>query len=120
MTKSLILSIALIFYAFSSNAQTQYYTGTSDGDYVNAQLKWNTVAETVSGSYYFTSNPKRVYRISGTNYYTGVIEISEYFNGRNTGDGTLYKTLKKGRIVWSGTIYNTDGSSSYMYLTRSR
>ena len=48
MTKSLILSIALIFYAFSSNAQTQYYTGTSDGDYVNAQLKWNTVAETIS------------------------------------------------------------------------
>jgi hypothetical protein len=119
MTKTLILSIALIFYGFSLNAQTQFYSGTSDGDNISAELTWNN-DETVSGSYYFISNPNRVYRISGTNYYTGVIEMSEYFNGRNTGDGTLYKTLKKGRVVWSGTIYNTDGSSSYMYLTRSR
>ena len=119
MTKTLILSIALIFYGYSLNAQTQAYSGTSDGDNISAKLTWNN-DKTVSGSYYFQSNSKRVYKLSGTNYYDGVIEISEYFNGKKTGEGTLYKTLKKGRVVWSGTIYNTDGSSSSLYLSRPR
>ena len=119
MTKTLILSIALIFYGYSLNAQTQSYSGTSDGDNISAKLTWNN-DKTVSGSYYFQSNSKRVYKLSGTNYNDGVIEISEYFNGKKTGEGTLYKTLKKGRVVWSGTIYNTDGSSSSLYLSRPR
>ena len=121
MTKTLILSIALIFYGYSLNAQTQFYSGFSDGDNISAKLTWNN-DKTVSGSYYFQSNSKRVYKLSGTNYYDGVIEISEYFNGKKTGEGTLYKTLKKGRIIWSGDISSPDApdSYSYMYLTRAR
>lgn len=119
MTKTIFLVIAFIFCGLSLSAQTQYYSGTSDGDVIEAKITWKA-DETIIGSYYFTSNSSRVYKLSGTNYVEGEIEIVESFNGRRTGSGTLYKTLKKGRIVWSGYIYNTDGSKSYIYLTRSR
>lgn len=119
MTKTIFLTITLIFLGLISNAQTQYYSGTSDGDAIEAKLTWKA-DETVNGSYYFISNSSRVYKLSGTNYVEGEIEIVESYNGKRTGSGTLYKTLKKGRIVWSGYINNTDGTKSYIYLTRSR
>lgn len=119
MTKTIFFAIAFMFCGLISNAQTQYYTGTSDGDAIEAKITWKA-DETINGSYYFTSNSSRVYKLSGTNYVEGEIEIVESFNGKRTGSGTLYKTLKKGRIVWSGNITNNDGSKSYIYLTRSR
>jgi hypothetical protein len=119
MTKTIFLAIAFTFCGLISKAQTQYYSGTSDGDAIEAKITWKA-DETISGSYYFTSNSSRVYKLSGTNYVKGEIEIVESFNSKRTGSGTLYKTLKKGRIVWSGNISNTDGSKSYIYLTRSR
>jgi hypothetical protein len=119
MTKPIFLVIAFIFCGLSLNAQTQYYSGTSDGDEIEAKITWKT-DETIVGSYYFTSNSSRVYKLSGTNYVEGEIEIVESFNGRRTGRGTLFKTLKKGRIVWSGHSYNADGTKSYIYLKRSR
>ena len=118
-TKTIFLSIAFIFCAFISDAQTQYYTGRSDGDKIQAQLNWKA-DETINGSYFFISNSSRIYKLSGTNYVDGEIEIVESFNGKRTGNATLYKTLKKGRIDWSGYIKNVDGSKSYIYLTRSR
>ena len=119
MTKTIFLAIAFIFCGVTSKAQTQYYSGTSDGDVIEATLTWKA-DETVIGSYYFTSNSSRVYKLSGTNYVQGEIEMVESFNGKRTGSGTLYKTLKKGRIVWSGYLNNTSGTQSYIYLTRSR
>jgi hypothetical protein len=119
MTKSIFLSIALFFCGLALNAQTQYYSGSSDGDLIEANITWKA-NKTIVGSYYFTSNSSRIYKLSGTNFVEGEIEIVESFNGKRTGNGTLYKTLKKGRIVWSGDVLNTDGTSSQMYLTRSR
>ncbi len=119
MTKTIFLTITFIFLGLISNAQTQYYSGTSDGDTIEAKITWKA-DETVNGSYYFISNSSRVYKLSGTNYVKGEIEIVESFNGKRTGSGTLYKTLKKGRIVWSGYINNTEGTKSNIYLTRSR
>ena len=119
MTKTIFLAIAFILSGLTLYAQKQYYSGTSDGDEIEATITWKA-DETIIGSYYFTSNPSRVYRLSGTNYVQGEIEIVESFNGRRTGRGTLYKTLKKGRIVWSGYISNVDGTTSEIYFTRYR
>jgi hypothetical protein len=119
MTKTIFLAIAFIFCGVTLKAQTQYYSGTSDGDAIEATLTWKA-NQTVSGVYYFTPNTSRVYKISGTNYVDGEIEVVESFNGKRTGSGTLYKTLKKGRIVWSGYLNNSSGTQSYLYLTRSR
>lgn len=119
MTKTIFLAIAFIFCGLSLNAQTQYYSGTSDGDVIEAQITWKA-DETIIGSYHYPQNLSRVFKLSGTNYVQGEIEIVESFNGRRTGSGSLYKTLKKGSIVWSGYINNTDGTKSYIYLTRSR
>jgi hypothetical protein len=119
MKKTIVVTMCFLLISFLSKAQTQYYYGTSDEDNIKATITWNS-DETVKGTYYFTSNPSRVYKLSGTNYVEGEIEITESLNGRRTGSGTLYKTLKKGRIVWSGDILNTDGSESYLYLTRLR
>jgi hypothetical protein len=119
MTKTIFIAIAFIFCGLNLNAQTQYYTGTSDGDVIEANIAWKA-DESIFGSYYFKSNSSRVYKLSGTNYVDGEIEIVESFDGKRTGSGTLYKTLKKGRIIWSGEINNTDGTKSNIYLTRSR
>jgi len=119
MTKTIFLTITFIFLGLISNAQTQSYSGTSDGDAIQAKITWKA-DETVNGNYFFISNSSRVYKLSGTNYVEGEIEIVESYNGKRTGSGTLYKTLKKGRIVWIGNIKNTDGTESYIYLTRSR
>ena len=119
MTKTIFLAIVFIFGGLTLNAQTQYYSGTSDGDEIEATITWKA-DETIIGKYYFTTNSSRVYKLSGTNYVEGEIEIVESFNGRRTGSGTLYKTLKKGRIVWSGYISNVEGTNSYIYFTRSR
>ena len=119
MKNTIFFTIAFIFFGFFATSQTQNYNGTSDGDNIIAQINWKT-DKTISGNYYFTSNPSRVYKLSGTNFVDGEIEIVESFNGQRTGNGTLYKTLKKGSIVWGGIINNTDGSKSDIYLTRSR
>jgi hypothetical protein len=121
MTKSIFLASSFIFFGLSVNGmcQTQYYSGTSDGDNIKAKITWKA-DETISGSYYFTSNSSRVYKLSGTNYVDGELEVVESFNGKRTGSGFLYKTLKESRIIWSGYIYNNHGTKSYVYLTRSR
>ena len=119
MTRAIFLTIAFNFFGFISNAQTLYYKGTSDGDAIEAKISWQA-DETINGSYYFTSNFSRVYKLSGTNYVEGEIKIIESLNDKRTGSGTLYKTLKKGRVVWSGNISNIDGTKSYIYFTRSR
>jgi hypothetical protein len=120
MKKSFLMIMCLLLAGFIATAQTQYYSGTSDGDKIRATLIWNTRDATVKGSYYFISNPNRVFRLSGTNYVDGEIEITESLNGKRTGNGTLYKTLTKSRIIWSGDIQNTDGTQSSLYLTRSK
>ncbi len=119
MKKTILLSIAFIFFGLFATAQIQNYSGTSDGDNIIAQINWKA-DKTVNGGYYFTPNPSRVYKISGTNFVDGEIEVVISFNGNRKGNGTLYKTLKKGSIVWGGYINNTDGSKSEIYLTRSR
>ena len=119
MRKTFLFSIVLIFTGLISNAQTQFYSGTSDGSEIKAQITWKA-DETISGSYYFVGNSSRSYKLSGTNYIQGEIAVVESFNGRRTGSGTLVKTLTKGRIIWSGYIYNVDGTQSYFSLTRIR
>jgi hypothetical protein len=119
MRKTILFSIVFLFIGFIANAQTQFYSGTSDGNEIKAQITWKA-DETIYGSYYFNGNSSRVYKLSGTNYVQGEIEVVESFNGRRTGSGTLTKTLTKGRVIWSGYIYNVDGTQSYIYLTRIR
>ncbi len=119
MMKTILLVLIVTFSGLSSIAQKQYYSGTSDGDPIEAEITWKSDG-TIVGSYYFTSNSSRVYKLSGTNFVEGEIEIVESLNGKRTANGKLTKTLKKGRIEWGGYLSNTDGSQSYLYLTRSR
>src|SRR5687768_5689705 len=117
MKKAFIIVANLLLMSFLVDAQTQYYSGTSDGDNIRATINWN-IDETIDGSYYFTSSPSRIYRLTGTNYIDGEIEITVSLNRKRAGKGILYKTLKRGRIVWSGHISHTDGTESHIYLTR--
>jgi hypothetical protein len=116
--KAFFLTI-ILFSILTLKAQTQNYVGTSDGDNIKANISWGS-NQSVSGSYFFTANPTRVYKLSGTNYVDGEIEITESFKGKRTGNGTLTKSMSKGRITWSGYITNVDGSKSYISLTRPR
>lgn len=119
MLRYVLFIIAFMFTESSLSAQTQNYVGTSDGDDIKANLTW-TSQQSVMGSYYFNANPSRVYKLSGTNYVDGEIEITESFNGKRTGNGTLVKSMTKGRITWSGYINNVDGSRSYFSINRPR
>jgi hypothetical protein len=119
MKQLFLLATIMLFSTLYTNAQTQYYTGKSDGQDIAAQLNWKA-DETVVGSYYFLSNPSRVYKLSGTNFVQGEIEIVESMNGKRTASGKLVKSMRKTSIVWSGELMNVDGTMSSFFIVRSR
>ena len=119
MKKSLLLTLSVIFLTLFASAQTQYYDGTYNDNEISAQINWKK-DETLTGSYFFLNSPTEIYKLTGTNFVQGEIEIVESYNGRRTGSGTLRKTINKGQIIWSGTIKHTNGSRSVMYLARSK
>lgn len=119
MFKKIFFTISLVLFGVLANAQTQYYNGTIDGDEIDVKITWKKDGS-IFGSYNFIYNSSRIYKLSGTNYVNGEIEITESYNGKRTGSGTLKKTLKKGSVVWSGYIYNTDGTKSFISFTRYR
>jgi hypothetical protein len=119
MKRAFLFTAVLLLSGLFADAQTQYYDGTLDGDKINAQITWKS-DKTISGSYHLAANPSRVFKLTGTNYVDGEIEVVEYFKGAYSGRGTLYKQLTKGRVTWRGVILNKDGTESEIFLTRLR
>lgn len=89
-------------------------------------LEWNSSNRKVSGHYYYPSrNPQKKYRLDGNNPQDGVLTLREFSpdssgNERLTANCTLRKRLDGDRIVWEGTMNNTDGHVLPMSFSRGK
>ncbi len=77
-------------------------------------IEW--AGKDVYGRYFHPSRGRdNDYVLRGTNPRNGVLELKEYTFNPKTGSETytakisLRKKIVKGKIIWSGTMFNTDG-----------
>lgn len=89
-------------------------------------LEWDSANRRVSGHYYHpTRNPQKKYRLDGNNPQDGILSFREFSpdasgNERLTANCTLRKRLDGDRIVWEGTMKNTDGRVLPMLFSRDK
>lgn len=118
--KLLLLSFLLIlFSSFTYTAQSSNYTGDLNGKKINGTLTFKK-DETVTGSYYFVSRPDRVYKVYGTNFVNGEIEVDVYLSGKKMSSGTLTKSLTNSYIIWEGRLWDNANDNDYLTLRRPR
>ena len=63
-------------------SSTNLYTGDAAGEEIKGTLTFNP-NKTVNGSFYFLSDPSSIYKIEGTNYRDGEIEVNITFRGKD-------------------------------------
>ncbi|MEY3049011.1 MAG: hypothetical protein RL365_1049 [Bacteroidota bacterium] len=97
-------------------SSSNLYSGDSDGSEIKGTLTFNP-DKTVSGSYYFVTSPSSVYKIEGTNYRDGEIEVNITFRGRDFRSGTMTKSLTASYVIWEGDLW---GNQERTYLTMKR
>lgn len=119
MFKFLVSLCFITFFYTSFIAQSNSYKGKFDNDEIKSTLTFNT-DETVKGSFYYLANPSRIYKISGTNFVKGEMEIIISFSGKRIGAGTLYKSISDTHIIWEGDINTTNNENLKLLLKRPR
>ncbi len=113
--KFTIFTFLLFFIPFGFKAQSKTYYGELAGNDIKGTLTFNK-DETVSGSYYYTSSPSRVYKITGTNFVQGEIEMNVYYAGRRVSSGTITKTLTESYVIWEGELWLEDSNGENRYF----
>lgn len=103
MYNFLLTLVFIAFYTGQTHSQTNSYKGLYAGDNINGSLTFNK-DETVIGNFSYTSSPSRIYKISGTNFVQGEIEVTISYLGKRIGSGTLNKTTSETHIIWEGEI----------------
>jgi hypothetical protein len=79
---------------------------------------------TVNGFYYYPSRGRELkYRLAGTNPKSGVLVLQEFTPTANGGEVLsascrLTKRVSGGRVIWEGTMNNTDGRVLPMWFAR--
>lgn len=81
-------------------------TGTKQAAFV---LTWDQMSRGVAGYYYTADRPDFHYDLVGENYREGYLVLKEVTRGEVTAIIRLSKSIRKGQVRWSGTMYNTDG-----------
>jgi hypothetical protein len=89
-------------------------------------IEWTGTGNPVSGHYFHLSNGrKKTYTLTGNNPKDGVVNLAEYTpDGKGTAKLTancrLTKRVTADRIIWEGTMNNTDGRVLPMKFSRPR
>jgi hypothetical protein len=84
------------------------------------------IAATVDGHYYYPSRGKeKTYILKGTNPKDGVLVLQEYTVAANgdrvlSANCRLTKRVTESRIIWEGTMTNTDGRVLPIRFSRPR
>lgn len=97
-------------------SSTNLYTGDAAGEEIKGTLTFNP-NKTVNGSFYFLSDPSSIYKIEGTNYRDGEIEVNITFRGKDYRSGTMTKSLTASYVIWEGDLW---GEQERLYLTMKR
>jgi len=96
------------------------YSGTTGSVPITAKLLFLS-NDHVTGSYH-SSKTGRTYRLQGHNHTEGKVFLQEMTSDGNTwfvsASCTLRKKTENGKIVWTGTMKNTDGRQFSMTLRK--
>ncbi len=93
----------------SPNAGGTKYSGSIGSSNAVFNLSWNK-NKTVTGSYYFASNPSQTYTLSGTNHIDGKIELQE--SGNMNARIKMFKNIKGKTLCWNGSYFANNGTSN--------
>ena len=104
-----LLCLILLLLVCQTYAQKeQFYSGTVGKSQADFTLIWQDEGR-LTGSYFHPKGKAIVYQLEGSNPSDGVLALRELTNGNLTANITLTKATQDGKIVWSGTMENTDG-----------
>ncbi len=99
---------------------TSKYSGNTGSVPIIAELTFFS-NDHIEGSY-FTSNNLPKYLLRGHNHKDGEIFLREYTQEDGvwgvTASFTLKKSVQNGKVIWSGTVINTDGRKFPMILRK--
>ena len=101
--------------ADSDNESAMVYSGQVGKLQAKFLLEWDSLNRRVSGHYFYPSrNPQKKYRLDGNNLQDGVLNLREFSpdaagNEQMTANCSLQKRLDGDRVIWEGTMNNTDG-----------
>jgi hypothetical protein len=115
MKSKLFAFFLILFISIEFNAQTNNYNGELDEKKIKGTLTFKK-DDTVTGSYYYVTSPDRVYKISGTNFVNGEIEVNVYFAGKIVSSGSLSKTLTDSYVIWEGALWLDDSNRESRYF----
>ena len=139
MKKILIFTACLLIPALSSQAKTIEEIAASevvDNEAVKVYggkvgklpavffIEW--ASDQIFGHYYHPSKGKKnTYQLQGTNPKQGVLilnEMTQQKDGSNKKSATikLKKKVVNGKIVWAGTMFNTDGRKFPVSFSRAK
>lgn len=84
-------------------------------------IEW--AGKEIFGHYYHPRRKNKTYTLRGKNTKPGALVLKEYTplgngNSKMTALIKLKKKIRKGRVIWSGTMYNTDGRELAVYFSR--
>jgi hypothetical protein len=93
-------------------AESYGYTGKVGSKEAYLTIEWPKGSSKragwfISGSYTVIESGK-TYQLRGQNPRQGQLVLEEYTGDRRTATIRLKKSKFRGKIVWSGTMYNTD------------
>jgi len=99
--------------------KTNKYAGTLGEIVLDGTLTFES-DKTVHGTFYNVNNSSDIYRVSGTNYVDGEIDISVTERDGITRTGILVKTLTNTHIIWSGLVGRGQEGNQELEIRRLR
>ncbi len=96
-----------------AHAESYGYTGKVGSKVAYLTIEWpkgsaKKAGWFITGSYSLVENDK-TYQLRGQNPRQGRLVLEEYTGDKRTATIRLKKSKVKGKITWSGTMYNADG-----------
>ena len=121
LTNYIVLGGAFLLFLnpLASAQQISRYSGAVGKLDAVFELSWKRDGSVV-GAYAHPSRPGVVYTLSGSNYKEGHLYLEEYTGRKLTARCELRKELTDGKIVWKGTMNNTDGRRFGLWFSRNR
>jgi hypothetical protein len=109
--------IGFVTQTYANSSAKSYYgkIGIQDAEFI---LSWEADGN-VFGHYVTLKGEEVIrYALSGNNKVQGKLELNEYTGSELTAQIQLQKSAQGGKIVWSGTMKNTDGRSFPVSFSR--
>lgn len=115
----LLFSFLLGPAAAAGTVRAADYTGNVGRMEASFSLDWHHDGS-VTGTYHYPKRPGITYRLVGENPREGELRLDEYTGETLTARCRLHKRIEGSRIVWEGTMANTDGRRFPMAFARER